>query len=62
MTVFTVLVLLAVLATLTTLASGVAAMASHGQIAHRTSEQWMVWRVVCQGAAILIVLAAILGS
>jgi hypothetical protein len=62
MTVFTMLVFLAALATLVALASGVAAMASHGEIAHRTSEQWMIWRVVFQGAALLIVLAAIAGS
>lgn len=62
MTMFTLLVMLAAAATLVTLASGVASMANHGEIAHRTSEQWMIWRVVCQGAAVLLILAAILGT
>jgi len=62
MSLFTLFVMLAAAATVVTLASGVAAMASHGEIAHRTSEQWMVWRVVCQAAAVLFILAAILGT
>jgi hypothetical protein len=62
MTVFTMLVFLAAIATLFTLASGITAMAHHGETAHRSSEQWMIWRVVFQAAAVLIILAVIIGS
>jgi hypothetical protein len=62
MTVFTILVFLAALATVVSLASGITAMAHHGDIGHRSSEQWMMWRVVFQAAAVLVILAAIIGS
>lgn len=62
MTVFTTLAILAALATLAALASGITAMAHHGEVGHRSSEQWMIWRVVFQAAAVLVILAAIIGS
>lgn len=62
MTVFTVLVFLAALATMFALASGVTAMAHHGDIGHRSSEQWMMWRVVFQAVAVLVILAAVIGG
>jgi len=42
----TMLVFAAVLATLVSLTSGIASMAQDGEVAHHTSAQWMVWRVV----------------
>lgn len=62
MPIFTVLVVLAALATMFALASGVSAMAHHGEVGHLNSEQWMVWRVLFQAAAVLIILVAILVS
>lgn len=62
MSFFTVLVFAAAIATIVSLASGIAAMAHHGEIGHQTSEQWMVWRVVFQAAALLAIVAALFGS
>lgn len=62
MTVLTALVFAATLATLVSLASGITAMAHNGEVGHRTSEQWMVWRVVFQAAAFLAIVAALVGS
>jgi hypothetical protein len=62
MTVFATLALLAALATIAALTSGITAMAHHGEVGHRSSEEWMVWRVVFQAAAIFIVLSAIVAS
>lgn len=62
MAVFTLLVLLAALATVVSLASGIAAMANHGEIGHLTSVQWMTLRVLFQAAALLAVAAALLES
>jgi len=62
MIVFTMLVFMAAIATLFALASGITAMAHHGETGHRSSEQWMIWRVVFQAAAVLIILAVIIGS
>jgi hypothetical protein len=53
------LVLVAALAVLGSLASGLYSMAHDGEVAHQTSAQWMVWRVVFQGAAFLLILFAL---
>jgi len=53
------LVLVAALAVLASLASGIYSMAHDGEVAHQTSAQWMVWRVVLQAAAFLLILFAI---
>jgi hypothetical protein len=37
------------------LACGVAAMVSNGEVLHHRSEEWMGWRVVWQGIALLLV-------
>ena len=60
MSALTVLVLIAAAATMFSLASGVSAMAHHGEVGHLKSEQWMIRRVVFQAAAVLAILAAIL--
>ncbi|HEX6006034.1 MAG TPA: HIG1 domain-containing protein [Burkholderiales bacterium] len=62
MTVFATLALLAALAAVAALTSGITAMAHHGEVGHRSSEEWMVWRVVFQAAAILVILSAIIAS
>ena len=62
MTLLTVLIFAAAIATLISLAGGIAAMAPHGAIGHQTSEQWMIWRVVFQAAALLAIVAALLGT
>jgi hypothetical protein len=49
----------AALAVLGSLASGLYSMAHDGEVAHQTSAQWMVWRVVFQGAAFLLILLAL---
>jgi hypothetical protein len=53
------LVLVAGLAVLASLASGIYSMAHDGEVAHLRSAQWMVWRVVFQGAAFLLILLAL---
>lgn len=61
MTFLTTMVLLATLATVAALASGIVSMANDGEIAHRNSAQWMVWRVALQGLAFVLVLLAVSG-
>jgi ABC-type Na+ efflux pump permease subunit len=53
------LVFVAALAVLGSLASGLYSMAHDGEVAHQTSAQWMVWRVVFQGAAFLLIMFAL---
>lgn len=60
MAAFTLLALMAALATVVSLASGIAAMANHGEIGHLNSAQWMVLRVLFQAAAFLAVAAALI--
>lgn len=59
MDILTMLVLMAVLATVVSLTSGIASMAHDGEVGHYNSAQWMVWRVVFQAAAFLIILFAL---
>lgn len=54
------LVLIAALAVLTSLVSGLYSMAHDSKVAGQTSAQWMVWRVVLQGAAVLLMVFALL--
>lgn len=61
MTILTSLVLLAAFAATVSLASGIASMASDSEIAHRSSVEWMTWRVAFQIAAVLMVLLALSG-
>jgi hypothetical protein len=55
----TVVVLAAVLATLAVLAAGLSAMATDGTVLQRTSGQWMIARVVAQGATLLLLALAL---
>jgi hypothetical protein len=61
MTFLTMMVLLATLAVVASLVTGIVSMANNGEIAHRKSEQWMVWRVAFQGLAFVLILLAISG-
>lgn len=56
------LVFVAALAVLASLASGLYSMAHDGEVAHQTSAQWMVWRVVFQAAAFLLIVFALFVS
>lgn len=61
MSLLTMLILVAALATIVSLASGVVSMAHDGEVAHRSSAKWMVWRVVFQAAAVVMILLALSG-
>ena len=61
MSLLTMLILVATMATIVSLVSGVASMAHDGAIAHRSSAEWMVWRVVFQAAAVVMILLALSG-
>lgn len=60
MSILTLLILLAAAATVVSLVSGISAMAQGGEVAHRNSAQWMVWRVVFQAVALLLMVLALL--
>ena len=60
MNALTVAALLAVAASIVALVSGIVSMTNDGGIGHKTSAQWMNWRVVVQLAVFVIVLVAIL--
>lgn len=53
-------VILAALCVLGSLVLGIAAMANHGEIGHRTSAQWMAMRVGFQGLALALIVVALL--
>jgi len=59
MSIMMVLIIAAALCAVASLVLGIAAMTSHGQVAHRTSSQWMTMRVTFQAIAIALVLLAI---
>ncbi len=50
---------LAALCVLGSLVLGIAAMANHGEIAHRTGAQWMTMRVGFQGLALALIVIAL---
>jgi hypothetical protein len=60
MNMLTLLVVVAVVATIVSLASGISSMAFNGEVGHRTSAQWMIWRVVFQAAAFVLILLTML--
>ena len=61
MNMLTLLVVVAVVATIVSLASGISSMAFDDEVGHRTSAEWMTWRVVFQAAAFVLILLALLG-
>ena len=58
----TLFVLLAAAAAIFSLMSGVSAMVHNGEVGHRTSAEWMTWRVAFQAAAFVLILRAMLGQ
>lgn len=56
MSALTVLMLLAVAGAVFSLVAGVTAMAHDGVVAHNDSVHWMLWRVVFQAAALVLIL------
>lgn len=58
MSVMTLLVLLALAATAFCLVSGICAMATHGEVGHRSSNAWMFRRVGFQAVALLLLILA----
>ena len=60
MSILTLLILLAAAATVVSLVSGISAMAQGGEVRHLNSAQWMVWRVVFQAAALLLMIVALI--
>lgn len=58
MTLMTVLIIAALAGVLASLGLGIAAMASHGEIAHRSSAQWMTIRVALQAVVVGLLLVA----
>ena len=61
MNMLTLLVVVAVVATIVSLASGISSMSFDDEVGHRTSAEWMTWRVVFQAAAFVLILLALLG-
>jgi hypothetical protein len=55
------LVLVAMLCVVGSLGLGIAAMANHGEVGHRTSAEWMTLRVVFQALAVVLMLVALIG-
>jgi hypothetical protein len=60
MNIMTLLIVTAVLCVIASLVLGLAAMAHHGEIGHRTSSQWMTMRVTFQAVALVLVLLSLL--
>lgn len=58
MNTMTVLILLALAATVFSLAAGISTMATHGEVAHHGSDDWMFRRVGFQALAIVLLLVA----
>ena len=61
MNMLTLFVVVAAVAVIVSLASGIVAMVHNGEVGHRTSAEWMTWRVALQAAAFVLILLALLG-
>ena len=62
MSMLTLFVVVAFVAVIASLAAGISAMVMNGDVGHRTSAEWMDWRVAFQTAAVVLILLALLGS
>jgi hypothetical protein len=60
MSMMTLLIVAAAFCVVGSLVLGIAAMANHGVVGHRTSAQWMTMRIVFQGLALGLILLALL--
>ena len=61
MNMLTLFVVVAAAAAIVSLISGISAMVHNGEVGHRTSAEWMTWRVAFQAAAFVLILLALLG-
>jgi hypothetical protein len=61
MNMLTLFIVIAAAAAVYSLVSGLYAMSHDGETGHRTSAEWMTWRVGFQAAAIVLILLAMLG-
>lgn len=52
----TLLIIAAALCVVASLGLGIAAMVNHGEVAHRSSSQWMTMRVAFQALALGLIL------
>lgn len=62
MNMFTLFILVAAAAAIVSLASGLTAMVSNGEVGHRTSAEWMTWRVAFQAGAVALIMLALLNT
>jgi len=62
MNMMTALILAALFATIGSLVAGITSMATHGEVGHLRSEQWMGRRVAFQALALLLIVLALLTS
>ncbi|HRP29292.1 MAG TPA: HIG1 domain-containing protein [Burkholderiaceae bacterium] len=60
MNIMTFFVVLAASCVLVSLVLGISAMVHHGNVGHRSSDQWMSARVGFQGLALALILVALL--
>lgn len=60
MNMLTLLVVVAAVATIVSIAFGISSMAYNGEVGHRTSAEWVTWRVVFQAAAFALIVIALL--
>ena len=60
MSILTILIIAAIVGTVTSLGFGIAAMANHGEVGHRSSAQWMTMRVAFQALAVVLLVLALL--
>lgn len=60
MTMMTFLIIAAMLGVVGSLAFGVAAMASHGEVAHHSSAEWMTMRVAFQALAVVLIVVTLM--
>ena len=60
MSILTLLVIVATVAVIVSLATGISSMAFNDEVGHRTSAEWMTWRVVFQAAALALIVLALL--
>jgi Hypoxia induced protein conserved region len=60
MSMMTFLIIAAMLGVVGSLAFGVAAMASHGEVGHRSSADWMTMRVAFQALALVLIVVTLM--
>jgi membrane protein implicated in regulation of membrane protease activity len=60
MNAMTILIFLALAATVFSLISGITAMATHGEVGHHGSNDWMFRRVGFQALAVVLLIVAML--